>query len=239
MTRYVPESARCLGCGYALRGLPDDNCPECGRAFDPADPSTYGKYRFESKWRRWAQAPGIGHIAVMVVLTLLTVDGRSSPLGMPMLPLCCLMVPVWPALVLSFCMRAAATRADRQRAQRDRTARRRRGVWRWVVTPVCVVLASSMWFDNWPLRLRFALSRDAFEQQVRLLRAKRPTGRRVRYDCFVGLYYVEFAVVHRRKGRVFFRVPPEFLGTSGFVYSPEEPYGWDEGLPAGWYVYGN
>lgn len=31
------ETARCLGCGYALRGLIDERCPECGRAFDPAD----------------------------------------------------------------------------------------------------------------------------------------------------------------------------------------------------------
>jgi hypothetical protein len=26
--------ARCLECGYALRGLTGDRCPECGREFD-------------------------------------------------------------------------------------------------------------------------------------------------------------------------------------------------------------
>lgn len=37
------ESERCcLGCGYNLRGLETPRCPECGRAFDPADPLTYG-----------------------------------------------------------------------------------------------------------------------------------------------------------------------------------------------------
>src|SRR4051794_26855319 len=30
----------CLGCNYPLRGLADPRCPECGRAFDPADPRT-------------------------------------------------------------------------------------------------------------------------------------------------------------------------------------------------------
>jgi hypothetical protein len=36
-----PETMRCLGCGYDLRGLPENRCPECGLPFDPADPSTY------------------------------------------------------------------------------------------------------------------------------------------------------------------------------------------------------
>ena len=37
----VPEEARCLGCGYWLRGLTTPMCPECGRAFDPGDLSTF------------------------------------------------------------------------------------------------------------------------------------------------------------------------------------------------------
>jgi len=32
---------RCLNCGYDLRGLPKNRCPECGRAFDPSDRSTF------------------------------------------------------------------------------------------------------------------------------------------------------------------------------------------------------
>jgi hypothetical protein len=36
----LPESASCLGCGYALRGLPEARCPECGRRFNPIAPST-------------------------------------------------------------------------------------------------------------------------------------------------------------------------------------------------------
>jgi hypothetical protein len=32
---------RCLGCGYILDGLPENRCPECGRAFDPSDLRTY------------------------------------------------------------------------------------------------------------------------------------------------------------------------------------------------------
>lgn len=29
--------AHCLQCGYSLRGLPENRCPECGTPFDPAD----------------------------------------------------------------------------------------------------------------------------------------------------------------------------------------------------------
>ncbi len=36
----VPAAARCLGCRYPLRGLDGRRCPECGQAFDPADPAS-------------------------------------------------------------------------------------------------------------------------------------------------------------------------------------------------------
>jgi hypothetical protein len=54
----APESATCLGCGYALRGLSSRQCPECGRAFDPAYPmSMLTRERLERALRRarwWA-----------------------------------------------------------------------------------------------------------------------------------------------------------------------------------------
>lgn len=31
----------CRGCGYRLEELREPRCPECGAAFDPADPSTF------------------------------------------------------------------------------------------------------------------------------------------------------------------------------------------------------
>jgi len=41
---------RCLGCGYILEGLPGNRCPECGRAFDLSDPTTY---RIGTACPRW------------------------------------------------------------------------------------------------------------------------------------------------------------------------------------------
>ncbi len=37
----VPNDSQCLGCGYKLRELQEPVCPECARAFDPDDPTTY------------------------------------------------------------------------------------------------------------------------------------------------------------------------------------------------------
>lgn len=39
-TLNIPLNARCQGCGYLLRDLPEPRCPECGRTFDPADRSS-------------------------------------------------------------------------------------------------------------------------------------------------------------------------------------------------------
>ena len=40
MPASVPDHALCVGCNYALRGLADFRCPECGRPFDPRDGGT-------------------------------------------------------------------------------------------------------------------------------------------------------------------------------------------------------
>lgn len=38
-----PARRICLDCRYPLIGLRDTRCPECGRLFDPSDPSTYSQ----------------------------------------------------------------------------------------------------------------------------------------------------------------------------------------------------
>lgn len=37
------EHIVCRKCGYTLKGLTVNVCPECGLAFDPDDPSTTGR----------------------------------------------------------------------------------------------------------------------------------------------------------------------------------------------------
>lgn len=47
------RTPRCLGCGYTLTGLPEPRCPECGRFFDPASPSTFTYKPPLVRWRYW------------------------------------------------------------------------------------------------------------------------------------------------------------------------------------------
>ncbi len=76
----LPDTAVCLHCGYSLRGLPDNVCPECGRAFDPAEPRSYWDStwpRTVRLWRHWAGPLPAWHPVLTVVFTLVFVDGLS------------------------------------------------------------------------------------------------------------------------------------------------------------------
>ena len=55
----------CLDCGYALHGLPTPRCPECGREFDPLDPSTMNMGRELSDLARWVLGPVRWPVSVM------------------------------------------------------------------------------------------------------------------------------------------------------------------------------
>jgi hypothetical protein len=51
------DTARCLGCDYPLRGLPQHRCPECGRVFDPADATTFNPGLTLPLIVRWSLRP--------------------------------------------------------------------------------------------------------------------------------------------------------------------------------------
>jgi ribosomal protein L32 len=62
----IPWTAVCLECGYSLRGLGHHQCPECGRAFDPADTRTYSRLGIVTYTRKLYR----GEIVVGVFLLL-------------------------------------------------------------------------------------------------------------------------------------------------------------------------
>lgn len=63
MTRY------CQNCGYVLDGLPENRCPECGRAFDPASDRTF---RVARPLPRWIGRLVKWFLAAVIVLALIT-----------------------------------------------------------------------------------------------------------------------------------------------------------------------
>src|SRR5947209_8369451 len=61
-----PPRIFCKTCGYALVGLESRACPECGRAFDPANGQTFAK----EPPRRWVLRWGRRLAAVILLISL-------------------------------------------------------------------------------------------------------------------------------------------------------------------------
>jgi hypothetical protein len=51
------QLGRCWECGYSLRGLSARRCPECGRPFDPADPTSMNMGQEVRGLARWLMRP--------------------------------------------------------------------------------------------------------------------------------------------------------------------------------------
>src|SRR5437868_5161225 len=70
-TSDAAPPAFCRRCGYALLGLAAETraCPECGRAFDPADPRTTARRPPRPALWRWARR------GLLLVLLLATAAG--------------------------------------------------------------------------------------------------------------------------------------------------------------------
>jgi predicted RNA-binding Zn-ribbon protein involved in translation (DUF1610 family) len=72
------DHARCWTCGYQLRGLEGSQCPECGRAFDAADVSTFDhRSPIELKRRRIR----IGILILIAILLAVAVFPREMIRG--------------------------------------------------------------------------------------------------------------------------------------------------------------
>jgi hypothetical protein len=52
LTALLPDTARCRHCGYLLRGLQANVCPECGGVFDPSNPDSYNDPQRRLEWLR-------------------------------------------------------------------------------------------------------------------------------------------------------------------------------------------
>lgn len=167
----LPDNATCLGCGYLLRGLQSHICPECGRDFVPSNPKTYGP-RTDSWFLRWfARAPPFWIIIGLLLLAIRFIVQQSKPQG------------VWfdtrmfrggleTFAVLAFLiafgdyfLRCVAMMIRRIWFRHSPALTKlRRGTWRWWVIPACIALWISVMATEWPTRLRFLLSKGAFDR---------------------------------------------------------------------------
>lgn len=238
----IPAEAVCLKCGYALRGLHAPICPECGRAFEPADANTYRiGGRWSRKWREWAEPPAGWHIYGMIALTVLALYETSVPPGPDFglsFPIGCFVGFIGPffvvGVVIDYLVRLVAIKVDRARSTQDRGLRSRRRNRRFVITPSCIVLIISMFATAWPMRIRFGFSRTAFERVARQCLA---TGKSITGDQWIGLYYIEN--VQFRDGEVHFQTGPGLIDPVGFVFNvdPTAVNNYIQRIAPHWYTY--
>src|SRR4051794_19747730 len=74
----LPDHARCLGCGYPLRGLGSRRCPECGREFDADDLRTVNLGRVPGRVGRALLRPSGWRptlVAVAAAIAMLSATG--------------------------------------------------------------------------------------------------------------------------------------------------------------------
>ncbi len=206
----LPLDARCRGCGYLLRSLPRNVCPECGLAFDPANPLTYRMPR-TPWWHVCAGAPGRWHAGLATFSIFVFLHAASLPYQAEN-GFACLCFPLFALLCCAYALTVIGTVVAMKKvaAYRPPTVHR----WRWWATPVALILIVGAGVSEWPLRLRFSLSQRAFEKSVRKA-ADSSEGR------WIGLYHVK-AVQVERDGRIGFVTSHSFIDPVGFEYRPRD-----------------
>ncbi len=240
MNVQLNENTTCLGCGYRLVNLPERTCPECGRSFDPSDPTTFRSSSSPIGWRRWANPPSRTECLILVGLSSYGIIGASGPAQWEAAGICMvglIGVPLWLGLVcMSFVRLAACCSAEaRARPEYQRYGSGRR----WIVVFSCVLLLSSTFLHPWPMMLRFRLSQGEFDTALQDYQTGKFSGSRR-----VGLYYVwrvhELTYLNGRPPSIGFVTGSSFADPVGFAYDPlpHHPLGYNARRVApSWYSY--
>jgi hypothetical protein len=194
----LPPDAVCLTCGYALRGLPKPVCPECGRAFDPANRLTY--YNSIDTWARQMQnmirPPGRLHCGAVLITTFILLAMMASGLGR--VPFrhddeVTLAALVWLLVLPLATVDVVSRRVYVGRLQRRGllASGRRPGRWAWLLAPICMLLVTIAMFVS-PFELRLLISRPFLEYKASRVQE---SGRADSTPGVVGLLWVSRVAV--------------------------------------------
>jgi hypothetical protein len=222
----MPENAACLKCGYMLRGLEHNTCPECGHNFDPTDPRTFKIPRETTLWRRWAKPPPSWHVFSILVMAVYVTYASSLPEGAPYLSLFgfgCVALPasvllaLW--IIVDYVARVVAV-VYVHSEQDSGLARNKVSIFnrcRWAVAPLSMLLLCTVAVSDWPMRIRFSQSKQALQAAANAY----PVGAvPTREQRWIGWYYV---LEIRVDGSGVMIVTSQPFDPVGFVYRPSDP----------------
>lgn len=224
MSEKMPSDARCIGCGYPLRGLLAPVCPECGLAFDPADPSSYRSSAFCGPF--WPFRPGppeLLHALLACACMLAVIEYRSRPHAFydegDALVMSSVALLLAPMLLVGYAWCVFSSAVHCERGGFFGSALRAARNWRWVIAPLCLLLGITAGFSEWPLQLRFALSRPSLETEARRLQATNAGSFTVSVDRRIGLYHVEW--IKGDATAVRFITDDKWIFVAGFEWAPQ------------------
>jgi hypothetical protein len=121
-------------------------------------------------------------------------------------------------LGIDYAARVVAITADRRRASLDKAKQQHAHWLRWFVLPVCVAVLISAVISLWPMRIRFHLSLEAFDDAAYSVQSGKAPGGLPRQ---IGSYRV-MDVRLTQPGDVFFLTGYSGLDRVGFLYRPDD-----------------
>jgi hypothetical protein len=216
MTTAVQDSLtpRCLTCDYPLLSLPEHRCPECGRAFDPADPRTMRTPRSPGKVAQFLLKPPGWPTHLIVGLTAsASIFSGAAPGSGYVIPstlsfaLWIIIIPAWVVRVfLCLCLREYF---------REDSVLGPFYIQRWIVTPILLGVVVLLLAFQIPLYAAFWVSRSAMDslaQEVVSGANSSPTPK------WVGLFYADD--IKKTNTGMRFRVPgASLIDLHGFTWS--------------------
>jgi len=201
MAIWAKRSARCVGCDYPLYRLSGPKCPECGRPFDPTDPTSFRDDRLgQIKW--FFSAPRSWGALAISLATIAYIVDRSLPwaallgrTGFAYVSVCGIITVAILACVVDYLVRilTAFLKYVQPVGSPRKDVRRTHVALAWLVVPCCVLLLSVDACYDVAFRVRYSLSSEILlgTAQAAIHENAPPT------PCWVGLFRVEEIAVER------------------------------------------
>ncbi len=216
------HSLYCYECGYALRGLEDQRCPECGGIFDPSDHHTVTTKKPLGPIARWWLRPtGWPAYSTTVALAICVFWMGLGPAFYYMVDILFLLL-LWPLALLTYALRAAIrevitewhTSPGLTAMEYLRVHWRRDAAW-WL----CIVAVTAMVCLRVPLRIGFLTARPGMDELVRIV--ERGDQSTLTTNQVVGLYTIYRPADQHLQDydRLVFRLADD--RESGFVFAPD------------------